>query len=171
MDQLATLWAVLPDWVLEAASRARALPYPALHVMAGALVLALLARSLAALTLAMLLVSIAAIVVLAHPADQRSWTILWTSCAASLLGTALAFHRQRLARRVSILREKVSDLNAELADLRPRYERELIWRHAAERHTLEAPEPILSPPVADLAPPQAAVGRLGSTWQTGPHRT
>jgi len=68
----------MPDWVLEAVSRARALPYPALHVMAVLLALTLLARSLAAMALAVMLVSIAAIVLLAHPDDQRSWTILWT---------------------------------------------------------------------------------------------
>ena len=61
MDQIATIWAQMPDWVLEAVSRARALPYPALHVMAVLLVLALLARSLAAMALAVMLVSIAAI--------------------------------------------------------------------------------------------------------------
>jgi hypothetical protein len=168
MEQLATIWAGMPDWVLEAVSRARALPYPALHAMAVPLVLALLARSLTALALAVMLVSIAGMVLLAHPADQRSWTILWAACAASLLGTALAFHRRRLARRVSLLREKVVDLSAELADLRPRYERELIWRKAGERHTLEAPEQASSPPSTEPNPTQAAVGRLASTWRAGP---
>jgi hypothetical protein len=165
MDQIATIWAQMPDWVLEAVSRARALPYPALHVMAVLLVLALLARSLAAMALAVMLVSIAAIVLLAHPDDQRSWTILWVACAASLLGTALAFHRHRLARRVSLLREKVVDLSAELADLRPRYERELIWRKAGERNTPEQAPP---PPIAEPTPTQAAAGRLAPTWRAGP---
>ena len=39
VDQLATIWSGLPDWVLDAVSRARALPYPALHVIAGVIVL------------------------------------------------------------------------------------------------------------------------------------
>lgn len=138
MDQLATLWVGWPDWVIDAISRARALPYPALHAMAAASVIAVLSRSLAAILLSLMLVSTAGAVLLAHPTDQFGWTVFWTSLTASVLASAISFHRHRLARRVSLLREKVTELSQELADLRPKYERELIWRRAAERNPDQA---------------------------------
>jgi hypothetical protein len=140
MDQLATIWAGLPDWVLEAMSRARALPYPSLHVLALVVIVAVLSRSLVAMALTAMLVSIAALALLAHPGDQQSWTVFWTACAASLLATGVAFHRHRLSRRVSLLREKVTELSNELADLRPKYQRELLWRNASEPTTVERGE-------------------------------
>jgi hypothetical protein len=171
MDQLATLWSELPEWLLQAASRARDLPYPALHVLIGLLILALLARSLAAIVLTGMLVFIAATVLLANPVDDRSWTILWTAAAASILATLLAFHRHRLARRVALLRDKVKDLSAELSDLRPKYERELIWRRAGERHPSEAADEGSSIVGVEPAPTQAPVGRFASTWRVGPSQS
>ena len=87
------------------------------------------------------------------PVQQACWVRLWPFTATAS-PAALA-----------LLREKVVDLSAELADLRPRYERELIWRKAGERHT---PEQAPSPPIAEPPPAQAAAGRLAPTWRAGP---
>ena len=67
MDQLATIWGGLPGWLREGVARAPALPYPALHVIAGVIAMALLSRSLAAFLLS------------------------WNACAASLIATAVSF--------------------------------------------------------------------------------
>jgi hypothetical protein len=127
-----------PDWFLSALSEGRALPYPALHVMAGAILVALLARSLAALIVSGLLLGIAGYGLLLHPADENSWLIFWSACAGSLFATVVAWHRQRLARRVNFLAAQMVDLKAELADLRPKYDREIMWRRAAEESPREA---------------------------------
>src|SRR5215212_9296561 len=134
-----------PDWFLSGLAQARALPYPALHVIAGVILFALLARSFAALILTAVLVGIAGYVLLLHPADQHGWVIFWSACAGSLFATVVAFHRHRLARRLSILTAQMVDLKAELADLGPKYDREVMWRRAAE----ETPrEPRLADQVA-----------------------
>jgi hypothetical protein len=122
---------------------------------------------LAAIALTGMLVFIAAAVLLAYPADERSWTALWTSSVASVLATALAFDRRRLARRVALLRDKAADLGAELADLRPKYERELMWRRAGESQQSEAADGG-SVVASESAQAPTAAGRFASTWRVGP---
>jgi hypothetical protein len=174
VDQLATIWAGLPDWVLGGVGRARALPYPALHVIAGLIVLALLSRSLAALILSLTLIFIAGAVLLVHPTGEFGWAVFWTACAASLMATAVSFHRHRLARRISLLQDKVSDLKEELAELRPKYEREVLWRRAGgrafENGPAEVPPDPVPVPAEEPVRPFSVAGYLARTWQVG-HKT
>jgi hypothetical protein len=69
----------------------------------------------------------------AHPSDDRSWPILWTACAASLIATAVAFHRHRLAKQARGLARRLDSLKKELGDLRTSYEHELVSRGSDER--------------------------------------
>lgn len=168
MEQLSSVWAALPGWFLSATSRAAEAPYPALHVMGGVILLALLARSLAAITVAIILAGVAAAVLLAHPADQRSWAIFWAVCAASVIATIVAFLRHRLARRVSILKAQLADARDELADLRPKYEREVVWRTAAQN---QAPaQPLRNPSGEASGEPANAGGRFARSWRAVPQQ-
>jgi len=169
-QQLATLWAQLPELAREAVSRARALPDLALYAIAAALVLALLSRSLAAIVLAAAILWIPAALLLAHPADDRSWLVLWIACAASLLATASAYLRRRLAKQARTLRASLTDLRNELTDLRTKYEHELVSRGSDERdRQMPASKPFMIVPRADrsltkkrraLPPGQAVLRRV-----------
>jgi membrane protein implicated in regulation of membrane protease activity len=142
MDYLAGLWAKLAPWVDEATRFAGVVPYPALPVAAVPLVAALLSGSLVAIVLALILVWISGATVLAAPLDQQSWAVFYAGCAASLLATAVAFHRRRLWRRVQVQDRRLGELTGELEDLRARYEREMMWRNASTR-------PVLDPALLD----------------------
>jgi hypothetical protein len=47
---------------------------------------------------------------------------LWIACAASLLASATAFHRRRLAKRARMLQTSATNLKNELSELRTSYE-------------------------------------------------
>jgi hypothetical protein len=167
VDQLATIWSGLPDWVLEAVGQARALPNPALHVIAGVIVLALLSRSLFALLLDLTLIFIAGAVLLVHPTGEFGWAIFWTACVASLIATGVSFHRHWLARRVSLLQDKVSDLKEELAELRPKYDREVMWRVAGGRPVENCPAEAPPDPVPVPAEEPVRPVPVAGQWQVG----
>jgi hypothetical protein len=122
MDQLATIWAGLPEVGKELILRARAFPDLALYALAVPLLIALASRSLAGIALAAAILWIPAALLLTGPADDRSWLILWTACAASLLATAIAYHRRRLAKEARVLSISATAMKKELGDLRTSYE-------------------------------------------------
>ena len=156
-------------WGTRSGGSSAALPYPALHVIAGVIVLALLSRSLSALLLDLTLIFIAGAVLLVHPTGEFGWAIFWTACVASLMATAVSFHRHRLARRIGLLQDKVSDLKEELAELRPKYEREVLWRRAGgravENGPTEAPPNPVPVPAEEPVRPISVAGYLARTWQ------
>ena len=127
------MWATLPDLAREAVFRARVLPDLALGAIAISLLVALLSRSLIAIALAVAILYIPAALLLAHPSDDRSWLILWTACAASLLSTAVAYHRRRLAKQARVLAASVVDMRKELSELQTSYEHKLVSRGVNER--------------------------------------
>jgi hypothetical protein len=151
------MWANLVESLSDAVSSTRGLPFPSLYILAVAFVAALLSRSLAAMAIAAMLVSIAASI-LAHPGDQRGWTIFWIVNIANLLASALAYHRDRLSRRLSILRDNVEELRNELADLRPKYEREVMWRKAGQSDPPQECEELPREPARRFASSEASTG-------------
>ena len=155
MEEITALWVRLPHMALAGLSQARELPYPALHILGLTFVVALPSTSLAAMLLVGVLTYIAGAVLLTHPGDPIARTVLWTACSASLVASGISFHRRLLARRVSLLRDKVGELRRELDDLRPRYERELMWRKAGER----TPEAVVAPSTSDELPKKVSPAR------------
>jgi membrane protein implicated in regulation of membrane protease activity len=138
MDYLASMWAKLAPSVDEVIRLAGTVPYPALPVAAVPLAAALLSGSLAAFALALILIWMSGSALIAAPLGQQSWVIFYAGCAASLLTTALAFHRRRLRGQVRAQNRRLDQLTGELEDLRGRYEREIMWRNASRRGNLEA---------------------------------
>jgi hypothetical protein len=119
---MTTIWAGLLEVGQELILRARALPDLALYALAVSLAVALASRSFAAIVLAAAVLWIPATLLLTGPADDRSWLILWTACAASLLATGIAYHRRRVAKQARVLSTRASDLKKELVNLHTSYE-------------------------------------------------
>ena len=122
MDQFLTLLGPVSDLAHEALLRARSLPDFALYTIAVPALLALVSRSLLAIILAAAILWIPAALLLAQPAEDWIWRLMWVASAASVLATAVTYHRRRLAKRARALGVRAVALKQELIDLHTSYE-------------------------------------------------